>query len=426
MSEFTETKAASDGGGSSGGGGGGGGGGAGGFGMSAPVSQGKFGQCATYAFSRAVAEGLRSKYAISILTAELRAKMEYACPDFWNGVKSLNDVIDGWNTAAKAKDDKFCFADQERERRYSIKVEGSSKDVIHDVSEAYERAKGLLSELLMVVVVEWPTEKKPNGLHAIVVDKAYEEENTMRGLNSHGQTKMIKVVNEKNFKYAFVVDPVIQWVKDGNGKKEVVPRKREGYVEYFTKFLRYQITIFKKEEPESMKTCKGLVDFLKENSAQADVVAAGLGCFHAVMKDSGIAASLEQLASCDGVAVLLRMLRWHGRSNVTVANKGLVILALMLEKNVANCRANFVEEGGILMLEDLLLQHDLDTCGIYCMVLFKILVQHLGEPTLSTLKKSYSRIGETPGGKAALAKVETAENIKERDELRESFREFLK
>ena len=77
----------------------------------------------------------------------------------------------------------------------------------------------------------WP-KKNPTGLHAIVIDKAYRKQNTMRGLNSHGINNMIVDVDDANFHSAFLVNPEIKWVK--NKKNEVIESEPEtlGYKEY--------------------------------------------------------------------------------------------------------------------------------------------------------------------------------------------------
>ena len=224
---------------------GGGGGGGGGFGMSAPTNQGGFGQCATYAFSRAIAESLRSKYAVSICENDIRAKIEYAL-GLWNGA-TLKEIVDGWEktTNDKATNDKFSFADQQRSgKRYSISLDNNT--IIKDINQAYTIAQSLESELMMVAFVYWPTKENSTGLHAIVIDKAYQTQNTMRGLNSHGINNMIVDVDDANFHSAFLVNPEIKWVK--NKKNEVIESEPEtlGYKEYLIKKMEKKLKSLRK------------------------------------------------------------------------------------------------------------------------------------------------------------------------------------
>ena len=199
------------------------GGGGGGMSMSAPQNQGQFGQCASYAFTKALVETLRSKYEVSLKFEDVLSKLEYVI-DGWNGFYS-SEIIPKFNLASEANG-KFCFRDQENNLRYYITIKETTR--IDSVAEAYAKAQKLDSEMMMVVVIR----TSACSTHAIVVDKAYTESNHMRGLNSWGIRNMIMDVHRGNFVYAVVIDPNVLRVKNWRDEIVATPPETKGYCDW--------------------------------------------------------------------------------------------------------------------------------------------------------------------------------------------------
>lgn len=236
-------------------------------GMSMPLNQGNFGTCVAFAFTKVLTDSILHKYGVALDYHAIIAAIKFSNPDIFEG-GYIVEMCKAWN---KKYSDKW-FEDIDKQKRYQIKIKHSDKK--NDINEVYDHVRKYDQVLLTAVCIS--TSKNAHNRHAIAVDHAYDERPILRGCNSWGAERTTIDIDDKNFHYAFFVDPEITGCKEGSWLRDVPPVQK-AYTEVSLKAQRQKeeearrkkeiedaVAKQKKEDDEEMKQLKLELEALKK------------------------------------------------------------------------------------------------------------------------------------------------------------------
>ena len=165
----------------------------------APLNQGRnFGTCVGYAFAKTLVDNVLNKYAVPFEVKDVLGAVKITCP-CWEGTQ-LKTMCEQFNDKCK----NAWFADIDNRFRYRVNVRFKR---LNTIAEAYAQIKKASGVLLLLVAIKTGTDG--HSRHALAADKAYQDNNEMRGLNSWGATKPFMDITADNFLHAYLVDPVL-------------------------------------------------------------------------------------------------------------------------------------------------------------------------------------------------------------------------